>query len=83
VATDEGGTMSWFNEQRQAWIAETVMIFGYINRKHIMKKFDVSLPQASRDLRDFQKKNPGTLTYDTTGRQYLATQYIPPNPEQR
>jgi hypothetical protein len=53
--------VNWFTDQRQQWIAETVGIFGFINREHIERKFGVSAPQASGDLRDFMKRNPDTL----------------------
>ena len=34
-----------------------VRIYGYINRKHLEKKFEISTPQASMDLQYFQKNN--------------------------
>ncbi len=62
--------MSWFGDQRQKWIAETLDIFGFINREHIMRKFGVSVPQASADLRDFQKQNPEAITYNKSAKRY-------------
>jgi hypothetical protein len=50
---------TWFVRQRQEWIAETVRIFGFINREHIERKFGVSTPQASIDLAAFQTNHPG------------------------
>lgn len=44
--------MTWFTEHRLAWIKESVEIFGFINREHIQKKFGISTPQASYDLRE-------------------------------
>ena len=64
--------MNWFCERRQEWIAETVRVFGFINREHIVKKFGVSTPQASMDLRTFQSSNPGAITYDKSGKRYVA-----------
>ena len=61
----------WFREQRLAWIKESVQIFGFINREHIVRKFGVSVPQASIDLRDFQEANPGMISYDKSAKQYL------------
>jgi len=64
--------MNWFWDQRQRWIAETVGIFGFINREHIVRKFGVSVPQASTDLRDFQRLHPNAIRYDKTAKRYVA-----------
>lgn len=62
--------MNWFAEHRQQWIAETLYVFGFINREHIIRKFRVSVPQASMDLREFQKNNPGIVTYNKSVKRY-------------
>ena len=62
--------MRWFEKHRIKWIAETVHIFGFINRSHIVKKFGVSIPQASYDLSKFQKDNPGVIKYNTSLKRY-------------
>lgn len=64
--------MNWFCEARQQWIAETIRIFGFINRDHIVKKFAISVPQASLDLREFQKNNPNAIVYDKSRKTYLV-----------
>lgn len=66
--------MNWFCAQRQEWIAETVRVFGFINRDHIVRKFGVSVPQASLDLREFQRINPGRLTYDASAKRYVTNE---------
>lgn len=48
----------WFQKHRQEWIEETLRVFGYINRKHLMIKFGISTPQASLDLKKYQKDHP-------------------------
>lgn len=65
--------MNWFGEKRQEWIAETLRVFGFINRGHLKRKFGVSTPQASTDLQTFQRLNPGAMAYDTKAKRYLAT----------
>lgn len=60
----------WYAQHRQEWIAETVRVFGFINREHIERKFGISTPQASLDLRAFQEKNPATLEYNTATKRY-------------
>lgn len=64
--------MRWFEQHRLEWIAETLRIFGYINREHLMKKFGVSTPQASYDLNRFQKLHPNAMRYDTSAKRYVA-----------
>lgn len=62
--------MRWFANHRQEWIAETVRVFGFINREHIERKFGVSTPQASMDLREFMRANPCSIVYDKAAKRY-------------
>lgn len=62
--------MNWYGRHRQEWIAETLRVFGYINREHLERKFGISTPQASVDLRVFQREHPGALTYNLTVKRY-------------
>jgi hypothetical protein len=64
--------MNWFGEQRVAWIKESVEIFGSIRREHIVKKFGVSIPQASHDLRAAQERWPDLMRYDRSEKIYKA-----------
>jgi len=64
----------WFEQARQDWIAETLRVFGFIQRKHLMRKFGISEPQASADLQRFQKHNHGAMEYDPSGKCYIAVQ---------
>jgi len=64
---------TWFASHRVAWIVETLSIFGFINRAHVMRKFDVSEAQAAKDLRDVLQQYPGLMTYDTTEKRYVST----------
>ena len=67
---------SWFKEQRLEWIHESVRIFGFINRQHIEKKFDVSTPQASIDIRDAMKRWPNLMHYDTSAKRYVELESV-------
>lgn len=40
-------------------------IYGFINREHITRKFDVSVPQASNDIRRYLLDHPGTVVYNS------------------
>lgn len=62
--------MRWFENHRQEWIAETIRVFGFIQRQHLMRKFSISMPQASADLQQFQRNNPNSITYNTTNKRY-------------
>lgn len=63
-------TERWFARHRQEWIAETIRIFGFINRTHLKRKFGVSIAQASVDLRTFMANHPGLVEYNQTSKRY-------------
>lgn len=64
--------MKWFEQTRVEWIAETLRVFGFINRGHLQRKFGISRPQASLDLRKFLQLYPDKMTYDTSAKSYVA-----------
>lgn len=61
---------NWFKQQRLDWIAETIRVFGFINREHLIRKFGISEPQASLDLRDFQETHPLAMQYNPCSKRY-------------
>ena len=63
----------WFAQHRQEWIAETLRVFGFINREHLMRKFSISQPQASKDLREYQRRSSGSMSYNLSAKRYEAT----------
>lgn len=66
--------MAWAEDQRQDWIAETLRVFGFINRAHVMRKFGVSMPTAANDFTRFQAERPGLMTYDRATKRYVSTE---------
>lgn len=64
--------MNWYARHRMEWIAETLRVFGYINREHLEKKFGISTPQASLDLNRFQKLYPEAVQYNLSSKRYIA-----------
>ncbi len=64
--------MRWFEQPRQEWIAETLRVFGFINREHLERKFGISTPQASVDLRTFRAAHPNLIRYDLTAKRYVG-----------
>ena len=64
--------MNWYRAHRMEWIAETLRVFGFINRGHLMLKFGISQPQASSDLKLFQRLHPDAMWYDANAKRYVA-----------
>ena len=62
--------LTWAQRKRVQWINEMLDVYGFINRKHIMRKFDVSEPQASKDFTMFLTIFPHRATYDKNTKQY-------------
>ena len=61
----------WFRTTRINWIMETIQIYGFINREHIVKKFGISTVQASIDLREVRAKWPDHIEYDLSTKRYV------------
>lgn len=62
--------MRWQVKHRMAFIARKLLATGKINRADIMQEFGISTPQASIDLREFQKIAP--LKYDNRKKFYYT-----------
>jgi hypothetical protein len=71
-AEGSGGALKWFEQQRQAWIAEMLQVYGFINRAHLQRKFGISQPQASMDLQRFLRAHPSAARYDATRKCYVS-----------
>lgn len=54
--------INWYVDQRRLWIAESLRVYGYINREHISRKFGTSIVQSSLDLKHFVNK--GIIRYN-------------------
>jgi hypothetical protein len=63
----------WFENRRVAFIAEMLHIYGFINREHLMRKFDISRPQASKDLQSYQRNSAGSMFYNVRTKRYERT----------
>lgn len=70
AVTHENGR--WFERQRREWITETLHVFGYINRDHLIRKFGISSAQASIDINRYLKRRPDSMTYNTSLKRYEA-----------
>jgi hypothetical protein len=56
--------MNWFTRTRLDWIDEMLRIYGFLRRDHLVRKFGISVPQASKDLAAFLRLHPDRMTYD-------------------
>lgn len=63
--------MRWAQRQRSAFIGERLLSNGAVNRSDLVRKFGVSVPQASVDLRRFDEAHPGAMRYDKSRKAYV------------
>lgn len=68
----EAADLRWGVEKRLEFIEFRLLWEGGINRADIMKRFGVSVPQASKDLSLYEEKAPGNLVYDKSEKRYFA-----------
>ncbi len=79
--------LRWGVERRLEFIEFRLYWEGGINRSDIMEQFGVSIPQASKDLSQYQKLVPDNMQYDKSGKRYFATasfvpRFLRPDPDQ-
>jgi hypothetical protein len=67
------GELRWSQEARLRAIDSAAFWEGRVNRAELIRRFGISVPQATNDLRDYQARAPGNLRYDTRAKTYLAT----------
>lgn len=63
--------MRYFESLRVHWIVEMIGIYGFINRGHVMRKFDVTAAVASKDFRTVMKSYPDLMEYDVNWKCYV------------
>lgn len=63
--------MRYFAQLRIGWIIESIEVFGFINRSHVVKKFGVTPQVASSDFNAVQKLHPHLMRYDTSAKCYF------------
>lgn len=74
----EKGGLRWGVEQRLAFIESRLFWEGGVNRADLVGTFDVSVPQASKDLSLYQEQAPNNLRYDTAKKRYVAADKFVP-----
>ena len=64
--------LRWSQEARLRAIDLAAFWEGRVNRAELTRRFGISVPQATNDLRDYQARAPRNLRYDTREKAYLA-----------
>lgn len=70
--TSDGPALKWGVERRLEFIEFRLFWEGGVNRSDIIEMFDVSVPQASKDLTLYQDRAPDNALYDKSARRYVA-----------
>lgn len=65
--------LRWGVEQRLEFIEFCLFWEGGVNRSDITEYFGVSVPQASKDLSQYQALAPENVAYDRSEKRYFAT----------
>src|SRR5688572_13860564 len=78
-AMPEGAAaLKWGVERRLEFIEFRLFWEGGVNRSDIIEKFDVSVPQASKDLTHYQERAPQNAIYDKSAKRYVASPLFTP-----
>lgn len=75
---EDGPGLRWGVEQRLEFIEFRLFWEGGINRSDITGFFGVSVPQASKDLSQYQELAPENVRYDRSEKRYFATESFKP-----
>lgn len=69
----DASAVRWGVAQRFEFIEWRAYWDGRLNRGDLEREFDISTPQASVDLRNYQEAAPGNIEYDSSEKAYVAT----------
>ena len=64
--------LKWGVQRRLEFIEFRLFWEGGVNRSDIIEMFDVSVPQASKDLTLYQERAPHNAIYDKSAKRYVA-----------
>ena len=70
--------LKWGVERRLEFIEFRLFWEGGVNRSDIIGTFDVSVPQASKDLTHYQERAPHNTIYDKSAKRYVASPQFSP-----
>ena len=63
--------MTWATDKRYDYIAERLSTAGRVRRADLINTFGISRAQASVDLRNYQRRWPGNIRYDSSLKSYV------------
>lgn len=75
---EAGARLTWGMERRLEFIEFRLFWDGGVNRADIIEMFDVSVPQASKDLSLYQVRAPQNAIYDKSAKRYVASENFRP-----
>lgn len=83
---ESAAALKWGVERRLEFIEFRLFWEGGVNRSDIIEMFDVSVPQASKDLTLYQERAPHNAIYDKSAKRYVASPqfspvYLKPDPD--
>ena len=64
--------LRWSEETRLRAIDAAAFWEGRVNRADLIRRFGISVPQATNDLREYQARAPGNLRYDGRAKTYVS-----------
>lgn len=70
--------MRWNIKKRIEFIETRLYWEGKISRKNLTDFFDISIPQATKDLKEYSTIAPDNLYYDRSAKHYVATENFSP-----
>jgi hypothetical protein len=76
--SEAAATLKWGVERRLEFIEFRLFWEGGVNRSDIIAMFDVSVPQASKDLTLYQERAPQNAVYDKSAKRYVASSQFSP-----
>lgn len=77
--SEEPSKIKWGVERRLEFIEFRLLWEGGVNRSDIIEMFDVSVPQASKDLTLYQERAPHNALYDKSVKRYVASEQFEPH----
>lgn len=74
----DADSLRWGVTRRMEFLEQCLFWEGRVNRADLIREFQVSKPQASADLSQYQEMADGNVEYDRSGKTYLATPRFKP-----
>jgi hypothetical protein len=78
VSDSPAAPLRWSVEQRLAFVEERLFWLGEVNRTDLVRRFGVSMSQASGDIGRYLALEPPGVTYDKSAKRYVAAESFRP-----